>query len=699
MKQNEFNNHLISHLQKTDNRPLSTSEIATALKLKQKDRKQLQKWLRLLVNEGTLARVRHGRYVLPAPADLVTGSLSVVRSGNGFVAPTTGGADVFVPARRLRTALPGDTVLVRLEPAHVVQDRPGPAGEIVRVVERKRRDIVGTLKRTGSFLCVVPIDPAYNKDFYVSSPGKAKVNDRVVARFKAWDNRHVNPEAEIIDVIGSADLPSLDTESVIRQFALRDEFSPAVLREAESASTLADEPGKRLDLRDRVILTIDPATAKDYDDALSLETDGDGNRVLGVHIADVSHYVRPGSEMDKEACVRGNSVYLPDKVLPMLPEQLSNVTCSLQSDQDRLAFSVFMTVDSVGTVISRRFERTLIRSRARLTYDRAADCIAGKKVPSMRKDVAALLRRLHKLASQIREHRFAHGALALDVPECEITVGPNGAMTGYTLVESDPAHQLVEEFMVSANEAVAVELAGRGIQCILRAHEAPDPERLESLAAQLEDMGLSPGDLSKRANLAALLKSVEGNPLEHAVRIAVLKSLKRAEYAAAPLGHFGLAKAAYAHFTSPIRRYPDLVVHRQLAAALRKGKGRSYAKKTLSNIARNSSRTERTADEAEKTLSQIMKYRFLAKQVEDGKAQQYDAVVVNVQNFGMFVELPDLGIQGLVHVSAVSEGFVRYNRKRDTLTAGKEEYGVGRRLVVQPCKVDLDARRIDFVLG
>ena len=528
-----------------------------------------------------------------------------------------------------------------------------------------------------------------------------------ICRFTNWEHKHVNPEGEVIESLGPADDPSGDTLAVVRHYNLPDAFPESVVREAETVSALVDEPGEREDLRDAYILTVDPARARDFDDALSLESQKDGSRVLGVHIADVSHFVRPGSELDAEAARRGNSVYLPDTVLPMLPEQLSNGVCSLRPDEDRLAFSAFLTLDANDRIVKSRFARTIIRSRLRLTYEQALAVLedrpgdAGMDVP---KRAAGLLKALHAIAQNLRRARFERHALDLDMPECEIVMGKNGRVEKIHLVRNDVSHQLIEECMVAANEAVARELRVNQVPLISRLHEPSNVEKIGDLTAQLAGMGFEPGDLTQQSNLAAFLRRVADDPLVMHIRMAVLRSLSRAVYSAEESGHYGLAKTDYCHFTSPIRRYPDLTVHRQLAARLSRGDAQAgrrtmYGRDDLSAIASVCTATEEAADEAERTLEEIKKYRYLEQQIADQKVEAYDAVVVTVLNFGMFVEVLQLRIQGLIHVSEISDRFVRYDSGSQSLNAGNTVYRVGSELQVIPVRVDFDKRQIDFVIA
>ena len=483
----------------------------------------------------------------------------------------------------------------------------------------------------------------------------------------------------------------------------------------------------RVDQGEKPAVWIDPTTARDFDDALSQETDKSGNRVLGVHIADVAHFVPPDSELDIEATTRGNSVYLPDRVLPMLPEQLSNSICSLRPEVDRLAFSAFLTVDGAGAVIARSFAKTIICSKRRLTYRQAISIIrendkeakgkkAGKGTGDKSDNVVttSLLIELHTLAQQMRQSRMGHDALELDMPEVEIVLGDDGMISDIVATENDFSHQLVEECMLAANEAVATELSARNVVTLARLHEPPSIQKLADLKTDLAELGYKTGDLSRRHVLAGFLRSISEDPLAHYARLAVLRSMQRAVYSETGTGHFGLAKEYYTHFTSPIRRYPDLVIHRQLAELLVDGRLEGlgpdekrenqprkviYSKRELGAIAVNCSDTERAAEEAERSLIEIKKLRYLMQELKKDERPVHDAAVVKVTNFGMFVELLDIHLQGLVHISTISDSFVRFDEAKETLRADRKTYTLGSRVRVTVGKVDFDNRRADFFLA
>lgn len=626
----------------------------------------------------------------------ITGVLSMARSGTGFVAADDGGEDIIIPQESVGQALPGDRVSVSKLPPRRSDGRR--MGRIEKVLERGQTDIVCTLRRTGQYLAAVPMIPNYQHTFNIADPKGAKEGDRVIVRFTAWDNPLLNPDAEVTGVIGPADNPSLDTEAIIRMYGLPGDFPPAALREAQTVSAKLAHHDRREDLRGKLIVTIDPATAKDFDDALSLEHDAEGRRVLGVHIADVSHFVRTGSELDAEARKRGTSVYLVDKVIPMLPEQLSNGVCSLVPGEDRLAFSAFLTFNAAGVVIERRLTRSVIRSKLRLSYEQAQEIIDGAPAAAQLGTAEAreLVLALNTLSQQLRANRFKRFALDIASPEMQVDLDADGMMIGVHPAVHSVSHELVEEAMVAANEAVAAELSGRHIPYISRFHDAPDPEKIADLAAAVATLGLEPGDLMHTGNLARLLKAVHGTPLQYYVGMLVLRSMKRAEYTVEHEGHFGLAKRFYSHFTSPIRRYPDLVLHRQLAAMLAGDAAAQPGRGELAAIAKTSTDAEFRAEQASRDLIEMKKYRFLAQQIADGKPLEYDAVVVKVMDFGVFVEIPEVQIGGLIHVSALSEKYVRYDNFQERLVAPGLSVGSGDTLRVLVSGVNFDERKVDF---
>src|SRR5438093_5559693 len=517
---------VLALLARKDYRPLNKIDIARELGLTGTQRNALRTTLRELERAGAIARIRKDRYVLPAEADLVTGKLSIHQVGYGFLAPETPSQpDIFIAAENTGTAMHSDRVVARISrdaPYDRIKGRR--EGRVIRILERAHDTIVGTLQRSRNFYYVVPDDPRFVHDIYVRGDTdkglstRASLGDKVVVRLEPWESRHVNPEGEIIEVLGPATAPGIDMLSIIRKFHLPAELPKDVLNQAERIS---EEIGSRQvegreDLREEFIVTIDPDDARDFDDAIHVDKTKSGWR-LGVHIADVAAYVEPGSALDREARRRGNSVYLPDRVIPMLPERLSNGVCSLNPGVDRLTHSVFINFDKNGVVKSARFTHSVIRSAHRFTYKQAYAILK-----SPRRD--QLDERLHlswELAALLRRKRFEHGGLDLDFPEVKVWIDKNGRPVRLERVENDESHQLIEEFMLAANEAVARELKKRAIPTIYRVQENPDPEKLAEYREFVLSLNYRVGDTTHRAQLQRLLASIRGKPEEQALKVAL----------------------------------------------------------------------------------------------------------------------------------------------------------------------------------
>src|SRR6266481_6041339 len=511
---------VLALLAQKDYRPLNKIDIGRKLGLSGTERVALRKSLRELERAGKIARIRKNRYVLPAEADLIAGKLSIHQVGYGFLTPETpGGPDVFIAAENIGTAMHGDRVVARISrdtPHDRIKGRR--EGRVIRILERAHDTIVGTLQQSRNFYYVVPDDPRFVHDIYVhperdQQPGtSANVGDKVVVRLEPWESRHVNPEGEIIELLGPASAPGVDMLSIIRKYDLPTEFPRAVVDEANRISETVNARmlEGREDLREKFIVTIDPEDAHDFDDAIHVDkTDNQGWR-LGVHIADVSAYVNPDSALDREARRRGNSVYLPDRVIPMLPERLSNGVCSLNPGVDRLTRSVFIQFDKNGVARSARFARSVIRSAHRLTYEQAYAILKS----SPRNKLSEQLHVAWELASLLRRKRFEHGSLDLDFPEVKVRLDEVGKPVHLERIENDESHQLIEECMLAANEAVARELKKRTIPTIYRVHENPDPEKLAEYRELALSFGYKVGDLTHRTELQRLLAEIRGRPEE-----------------------------------------------------------------------------------------------------------------------------------------------------------------------------------------
>lgn len=681
--------------------PLDTVGLSRELGVSSDDRSELRRELKKMESEGLVALIRKNRYVLPESADLLSGVIQFHQGGDAHVVSgQRGRPDLYIAGENTWTAMNGDTVLARLMHEGVADRRGRPQGRVIRILKRANPTIVGTLQQSRKFYFVIPDDPKIQQDIYVH-PGEValeeppKVGDKVVVKLDPWESRHVNPEGEIIEVLGDASKPGVELLSIVRKYRLPDVFPEAVLREADRiAERVTDEElDRREDLRERMIVTIDPDDAKDFDDAIEVEKRDDGWR-LGVHIADVSHYVRPGSALDREAFVRGNSVYLVDRVIPMLPEALSNGICSLKPEAERLTFSAFMDFTPGGRMRSARFARTVIRSARRLTYKEAFTLLQSSPGDEMSKR----LRVAWELASLLRKKRFEHGSLDLDFPEIKVWLDEEKRPVRLERIENDISHQLIEEFMLAANEAVAAETKRRVVPSIYRVHDQPDPDKLGEYRELIRSYGIKAGDLTQRSELIRVMKLIEGRPDEYALKTALLRSLKRAEYDPNPLGHYGLAKVNYTHFTSPIRRYADLVVHRVLEGLPGGRSGKRVASTDLPAVTEHISATERVAADAERESVKLKKLEYFQAQLDSRRPEAFEAVVVDVRSYGLLVELPQFLLTGLIHVSALGGDFFEFDSTRLRFVGRRTRavFGIGDRLEVGVAKVDLYKQQVDF---
>ena len=705
-------------LGRPDYQPLDKVGISKALRIPADDRRVVREALEALEKEGAIASIRKNHYVLPATADLITGTVIVFPNGNARLVDESGkGPELRVSASNLGVAMHRDRVVARLVKEARGDRRGGEEAalpqeaKVLRILERANKTVVGTLQQTRGFFHVVPDDPRLQHDIYVrASAGSvelpAKPGDKVVVRMDPWESTQVSPEGEIIERLGPANAAGVDMLSIIRKHNLPVHFPEATEAEASAIpETLRESDWRgREDYRAQPVITIDPDDAKDFDDAIHVERLADGWR-LSVHIADVAHYVRRGSALDREARIRGNSTYLADRVVPMLPERLSNGICSLKPGVERLSFSAFLDFTAQGKVRRTHFARTVIRSVARLTYRQAYAVLEGKiegrddlppPVPgSLEFSNPVVMERVHaawELAQVLRRNRFAAGSLDLDFPEVKVWLDKDGRAERLERVENDLSHQLIEECMLAANEAVAGVLKRKKIPTVYRVHESPDPERLKEFREKARAHGYKVGDLTQRREVQKLLAAIKGKSEEYLVKLDFLKSLKRASYDIKPLGHYGLSKANYTHFTSPIRRYADLVVHRTLA-------GEPEAKAgELGETATHISETERKSAEAEKDSVQLKKVEFFERQLRSRKPERFRAIVVDVRGHGLVVELPDVLMTGMIHVSALPGDFYVFDETKRCFRGkrSRQRYGLGAELEVVVCRVDTHKRQVDF---
>lgn len=693
---------ILKLLGRQDYVPANVPELLRQLRLPRNRQQELQEVLRRLEQTGRIANIKGNRYLVqPSEADLVPGRIRMTRQGRGFLTPDDAGLkEIEIPAHATSTAMHEDRVLVRrdLKPKGL---RPraddGGTGKVVRILERKRTQIVGTLRHTRDFLYVIPDDPRFPQDVYVPKPrdvGRpANEGDKVVVELREWETRHVNPEGEIVEVLGPPDAEGVDMLSVLRQYSLPLHFPKNVLHEARAIGTTVQphELAGREDCRGHQVVTIDPDDAKDFDDAICLQRVSSGEWKLWVHIADVSNYVKPGTALDDEARRRGNSTYLVDRVIPMLPEALSNELCSLKPDVDRLTKCVEFLVSNDGHVLKAKFYSAVIHSQRRFTYKEVFAVL--QRPPAG--PIERMLHDANALAQKIRRLRFRAGSLDLDFPEMKIRLDERGRVARIEKIENDVSHQLIEEYMLLANEAVAGRLMAQDVPAVYRVHEPPDEKRLNEYREEVLSHNIPCGNLIKRPEVQKLLQKLGTLSIGPALKIGFLRSLMRARYAVEPLGHYGLAKAKYAHFTSPIRRYADLVVHRAL---FQKSHGPVHS---LRETSEHISDTERNSADAERDSKDVKLYAFLNAQLASPQPTRYPALVTDVRNFGFFVDVPGLAMSGLVPLSTVKDDFFIFNPDRGELVGRRTRriIRLGDRVEVQVAKVDSFKKQVDFRLA
>ncbi len=682
--------------------PVGADDITIKLGLGEAQAKEVRRELRGLVRSGRVVRLPDKRFALPADEDLVAGRILMNRRGGGRVVTTDASQPAIdISPNAAGTAMHNDRVLVLVDSAAPSARRrgqrpsAGPGGKVVEVLERARTQVVGTLEKSRQLWYVVPSDPRITHDIYLPKLGqatkaRARRGDRVVVEITEWPSRHNAPEGKLVEVIGSPGAPGVDVESVIRQYELPTRFPAKVQAEAKrlGAKVTATDCRGRRDCRKHRVVTIDPVDARDFDDAISLERIEGRRWRLWVHIADVSHYVTPGSALDREARRRGNSTYLIDRVIPMLPEALSNELCSLKPGVDRLARSVEFVLTESGRVEQVKFHSTVICSKRRYAYEEAMAVLERK--PS--DDIERMLHDAHRLAQKLRLVRFRAGALDLDMPEHKVMLDAKGRVSEVRRVENDVSHQLIEEFMLLANEAVAREIKRRRAGAIHRVHEKPDFEKLDNLRAQAALMGLRAGNLTDQKQAGKFLASLKGHPLADVFRIGYLRCMKRACYSTEPIGHYGLAKEDYVHFTSPIRRYADLIVHRVVYQRAR------LDATALATAADHISLTERNSGDAELDSKLIKLLGYLQRQLDRRKPETYTAMVTEVRSMGAMVDITELGLKGLVKRLSLSDDHYRFVPERGRLVGRQRgnEIAPGDQLKVQVEGIDLHKKQADF---
>jgi ribonuclease R len=684
-------------------KPVSVRELAQRLQLAAPARRELKAVLRRFLTDGEAVKVKGARIGLPSRMNLVVGRLHCNPAGFGFVLPegSTGKGDLYVAAVNMKEALHGDRVVARVE-RHTPK---GPEGRIIRVLERALQHVVGRYEDDGRFGGhVVPFDRRVLHELFIA-PGDelgARPGEMVSAEITRPPTATRNPAGRVLKVLGPLTDPGVDLKVVMAKYGLPDAF-PAEVEAAASAvpgEVRPEDLEDRTDFRPWATVTVDPETARDHDDAISLDRLPAGGWLLAVHIADVAHYVRPGSLLDEEAYLRGTSVYFPDRVVPMLPHALSSNICSLVEGKDRLTQSVVLELDARGRVKKADFHDGVIKSAARMTYQQVQKIVDGDADLRLRfVALVPLFERMDELAKLMRRRRHERGSLDFDLPEPKLVLDEKGAMTAIVRTERLDSMRMIEEFMLAANEAVAERLSKAGAPALYRVHERPDPLRVEEFAELVSSFGYRvPAKLDEITpqDFQGILRQIAGKPEEKLVSYLLLRTMRLARYHEENLGHFGLATEMYAHFTSPIRRYPDLVVHRALRSLRRPTSVPLPLPAALPEMGKHLSDMERRATDAERELVEWKKVRFMA----DKLGERYAGYVTGVQAFGLFVELDEVYVQGLVHVSSMSDDYYQFNEKAHTLQGEntRKAYRLGDKVQIQVARVDLERRTVDFAL-
>lgn len=702
----ELKQKLLGLISEAAYNPLKKEELAMIFDIHHTEMPMFYNFLDELVESGYLILTKKGKYTSPNQMGLFVGKLVSHKKGFGFVeSDEEYTQDLFIPADSLNGAMHNDRVIAEITtPA---TDEKRAEGRIIKVVERAITDVVGTFQESKNFGFVLPDNKKFNKDIFIPKKffNGARGNDKVVCRITQWPTEDRKPEGKIIEILGQKGDRYVEIASVIREHGLPEEFPKKVLDEAEKVAIEIpqEEIDRRLDLRDMNIFTIDGEDAKDLDDAVSIEVLDNGNYKLGVHIADVTHYVKEKSKLDKEALKRATSVYLVDKVIPMLPKTLSNGVCSLNPFEDKLTLSVFMEINHKGEVVKHDIKETIINSKARMTYTEVSDILEkdDEKLKKTFAKVADDFFTAEKLARILMKRREKRGAIDFDFPEAKIILNNDGDVVDIVQYERRISNRIIEEFMLITNETVAEHFFWLNMPFVYRVHETPAHEKIETLNKFISTFGyVIKGDLESvhPKALQGIIEQIHGKTEEKAISTIMLRSLKQARYSPECVGHFGLAAQYYSHFTSPIRRYPDLQIHRIIKEFLN-GKISQKRQDQLAQIvdyaSTQSSEREREAELAERDVKDIYKARYM----EDRVGEEFVGIVSSVTSFGMFIEL-DNTVEGLVRLADMNDDYYIFDENTFTILGErtKKMYRIGDVVKIKVEKVNVDFKEIDFKL-
>ncbi len=683
--------------------PMKIKEMAIFLQVPKERRQELQEVLDALLQEGKIEVSQKGKYQ-KSRGVFLTGVFTAHPKGFGFVSVDGMEEDVFIPEDQVHGAMHQDTVQITVKPGQSGKRREGAVN---RIVKRGTDRIVGLYQESRNFGFVIPDNERYTRDIFVpkEDSGGAVNGHKVVVELVSYGTDRKSPEGKVVEILGHISDPGTDILSIVKGYDLPVEFPEKVMRQAERVPdriSEADMQG-RTDLRDVQMVTIDGEDAKDLDDAVSLEMNG-GQYILGVHIADVANYVQEGSALDREAFERGTSVYLVDRVIPMLPRRLSNGICSLNEGQDRLALSCIMTIDQKGKVLDHVIAETVIRVDRRMTYTSVKKILEEQDAEESARyeEIVPMFQRMQELAGLLRARRRARGSIDFDFPETKVILDEKGEPVEIRPYDRNTATKIIEDFMLIANETVAEDYFWQELPFVYRTHENPDPDRMKKLSTFINNFGYSirfREDEVHPKELQKLLERLEGTPEETLISRLTLRSMKQAKYTTECTGHFGLAARYYCHFTSPIRRYPDLQIHRIIKDSLRGRMNQEkieHYRKILDEVAKQSSERERRADEAERETIRLKKAEYMSRHLWE----EYDGVISGVTGWGLYVELPNT-VEGLVHVSSLQGDYFEYNENAYEIVGQRtgKTYRLGQTVRVQVVKADRMTRTVDFELA
>ncbi len=688
----------ILQLMAEEDRPLLLREILRRLGLRKEQRQRAREFLRNLTEGGKVVRIRGNRYGLPSKMNLIVGRVKTHPEGYGFVIPEAEGEeDIFIGPRNLKEAMHGDRVVARIESIR----RKGKEGSVIRILERKTRKVVGKFMKAKNYSYVTPEDERILQEVFIpeGETKRARPNQIVVAEITQYPAGRARPEGRITHILGYPDDPEIEPQIIIHKYDLPHRFTSAALKEAQNLppTPSSHEYKDRVDLRGIPTFTIDGENARDFDNAVSIEREKDGGVKLYVSISDVSHYVKEETALDNEAYSRGTSVYFPDRAIPMFPTELSNEICCLHPRVDRLTLTAELRYDGNGERKGVRFYPSVIRSDERLTYTLVRKILVDEEAELKRKFKHLLpsLELMADLCQELRRGRTERGAIDFDLPEPEVILNLQGETEDVIRAERNLAHQIIEEFMIAANEAVAHFMEEKRFPFIYRIHEPPKKDAIDEFRRFISNLGYKMRKESDHSpkEFQRVLSDVKGRPEERVVNEILLRSMKWAKYSAKNLGHFGLASDGYTHFTSPIRRYPDLIVHRLLKQVLSE-KEVKISDEVLAKKADHLSDRERVAMEAEREILNRYRVRFMRDKI----GEEFEGIISGVAAFGFFVELKDIFVEGLVRVTSLHDDYYQYHEKKYCLVGERthKTFRLGDEVKVRVDRVDVERRHIDF---